>query len=113
MGDEHSINRREALKKAAVVGAVVWSTPVIQSVSSRANAQTVSPNNICSKFRIEGGSCTTVGAQSCLPSLSDQNCCDPINTAVTTPMQTPENGEWVICLDAGCEVEGVGLKAAT
>jgi hypothetical protein len=34
----HNINRRELIKKSAVAGAVVWSAPVIESVTSRAAA---------------------------------------------------------------------------
>ena len=36
---EHHISRREIIKKGAVAGAVFWSAPVIESVVSRAAAQ--------------------------------------------------------------------------
>lgn len=111
MDTDRSISRRDALKKGALVGAVAWSVPVIQSVTNKASAQT-SPNTICSKLRIQDGGCGTVGSQSCLPSLADQNCCDPINTSAATPILDPDDAESVICLDPGCEVEGVGLKSA-
>lgn len=36
---EHQISRRDLIKKSAVAGAVFWSVPVIESVTSRAAAQ--------------------------------------------------------------------------
>ena len=44
---------------------------------------------------------------------TDPSSCNPINLARPTPILTPNGADWVICLDPGCEVEGVGLKAAT
>jgi hypothetical protein len=36
---EHQISRRDLIKKSAVAGAIIWSAPVIESVTSRAAAQ--------------------------------------------------------------------------
>jgi hypothetical protein len=36
---EHQISRRDLIKKSSVAGAIIWSAPVIESVTSRAAAQ--------------------------------------------------------------------------
>lgn len=106
------ISRREALKRAAILGAAAWTIPAVQTINMR-RAYAGSPGCTFSHFRIEGGRCQSVGSESCLPANSDPNSCDPINTTLANPISTPDGAEWVICLDAGCVVEGVGLKSGS
>jgi hypothetical protein len=121
------LDRRQALKRAAAVGGALWVVPAVQSINmSRAFAASLT--NVCSNFRIQnggdeedddddgrapglGGKCFSVRGIRC-PEMpyTDPSSCAPINTGRPTPISTPEGADWVICLDAGCEVEGVGLK---
>ena len=108
------LDRREALKRAAAVGGALWVVPAVQSINmSRAFA--TSASNVCNNFRIEGGKCSVItkktGSKCASMPYTDPSSCAPINTAKTKPISTPSGADWVICLDAGCEVEGVGLKA--
>ena len=107
------LDRRAALKRAAAVGGALWVVPAVQSINmSRAFA--ASAGNVCSNFRVSGGQCSRVPPGNRCPTMpyTDPSSCTPINTARTKPISTPKENDWVICLDAGCEVEGVGLKAA-
>jgi hypothetical protein len=121
--EDSRISRRDALRKAALVGAVAWTVPTIQTVNlQRALAQTQSPPGTCTKFRIQRTQsglpdCTSVGAESCLvdtPFACFESNQDPFSCdAISGNPQVPDDDEWVICLDEGCEVEGVGLKSTT
>lgn len=51
------VSRRQILKRAAVAGAVVWATPVIQTINP-ARAYAGTPNQVCYSVRVDAdGSC--------------------------------------------------------
>jgi hypothetical protein len=121
---EHDVSRRDFLKRgAALGGAVMWVTPVVQIVGMRpAFAQVASPAcNVWYAAKIErsddppGWVCLMAGegAQDCL-NLSDiesdeglgtgtiQEGCHKIVSVIVAP-ENALNKDWVVVLDEGCQ----------
>ena len=107
---DSGLTRREILKRGALFGgAVLWTTPVIQTVSmSRAAAQVASPG--CYAFKIERRDGQIIcdqpgGAQDCLdsPELYLDGCGSGaiVNFDFTDPGESPQ--VWTITLAEGCE----------
>jgi hypothetical protein len=128
MMSEHDLDRREFLKRgAALGGALVWATPVVQLVGMRpALAQVASPAcNVWYAAKVErpdedGLKCDTPGgAQDCLDisqleadlgltpgSIGDG--CDHI-ASYEIPEEGAANKDWKIVLDEDCQfVHGSG-----
>jgi hypothetical protein len=73
--EKHQTTRRELIKKAAIVGGVVWTLPVIESVTTPAYAGSPNlPNTCCTcNCSDENG---RVILQECNPGL-DSGACEP------------------------------------
>jgi hypothetical protein len=104
---EHRISRREGLRRAAIIGGVAWSAPVLQTLSSAAYAQAYPGCEViyCVKFEgitdtsptatcVECGPAVTTG--NCLASGGAANGCGRA-TAVVTPTTI------TVTLDPGCQ----------
>lgn len=72
-GERQQTTRREVLKKAAVVGAVAWTMPVIESVTTPAYAGSPSPFHTCCTCNCSGVDGRVV-LQQCNPGLDSGAC---------------------------------------
>jgi hypothetical protein len=108
---EVGLTRREILKRGALFGgAVLWTTPVIQTIGmSRAAAQVASPGCYAIKIERRNGEiiCDKAGegAQDCLqnPELYLNGCGSGaiVSYNLTPPGDSPQ--VWTITLAEGCE----------
>lgn len=129
------VSRREALKRGAAVGVgVLWATPAVQAVSMvRSAAAAASPppeDAVYYGIKVEeDGKCEDIWDQigrdtdpnrpkgKCLTPNAGPFGVAPGGCAKVVSTKTPDSGEWVIELAAGCEIVGddslVIIKAST
>lgn len=118
------VSRREALKRGAAVGVgVLWATPAVQAVSMvRSAAAAASPppeDAVYYGIKIEdGGKCEEIWDQigrdkdasrpkgKCLTPNAGSFAVVPGGCGKVVSTKTPDDGEWVIELAAGCEIVG-------
>jgi hypothetical protein len=114
------ISRRQALRRAAVAGAVAWTVPAVQTINmSRAFAQTqMSQPLVCSWFRITAGEQTVGGGGSgvCGPPSASDSCLSSVGAGDCAPVlgtpSAPAGAGWSACLAAGYLVQEVALTDA-
>ena len=135
MTNKDGLSRRDFLKRSAALGgALVWVTPVVQVVGMRpAFAQTVSPGGVCDVFYAvkmepkddqdlsKGFNCFSIHNQrdpntnQCLD--VDEGGLDPIDggCAFVTAVDMSDPKVWVITLDPACEFQigATALKTGT
>ena len=121
------ISRRDLIKKGAVAGAVFWSVPVIESVTSRAAAQSgcVSFNASWiyvvytvaghpNQYFFTGFSAADSGGGSCTPGSNPHAPVSQLCGGVTFTLQqfsgTPTNGD--VTVDNGFTVTYVGMTGS-
>ncbi len=122
MGQD-GLSRRDFLKRSAALGgALVWVTPVVQAVGMRpAFAETVSPGGVCDVLyavKIDPGEpgpthCVSIhnqtdpNTQQCLDVDGDGTGVKPIDggCAFVTAVDMTDPKKWLITLDPQCEFE--------
>lgn len=103
------LNRREALKRAAIIGGAVWSVPVLQSIAAPSFAQG-SPRPGCTDVflvKVDQGAHVCegpgFGGRDCLgengvSTAGAEDGCSKIASIVENP-----DGTWTVTLVAGCQ----------
>ena len=118
MTNKDGLSRRDLLKRgAALGGALVWVTPIVQVVGMRpAFAQTVSPGGVCDVFYAvkigQGGGCEDISGQIGPP--GGGHCLD-VNAMGVSPIfggcdfvtatDVRNSMEWIITLAPGCDFQ--------
>jgi hypothetical protein len=115
--NERRITRRETLRRAAIIGGVAWSAPVLQTLTSAAYAQAYPGCEIiyCAKFdNITESSATCV---ECGPTVTTGNCiasggalegCGRASAVVTPTPITVTLSPGCQCLEAEAKVGDPG-----
>jgi hypothetical protein len=103
-GEPGGLDRRELLRKAALIGGTLWVVPAVQSLNVRAaHASAGSPMENCYSIRVGNGKCDSSNF-ACLqhPTGVAGGCQQDITVHTNGP-----NGSWVVTLPQGCHfVEG-------
>ena len=121
MTNKDGLSRRDFLKRSAALGgALVWVTPVVQVVGMRpAFAQAVSPGRVCDVFyaikidpaEITPFNCVSIHTQ---VNPNDKQCLDVDETGVVpidggcafvTAVDMTDPKKWLITLDPQCEFQ--------
>lgn len=117
--DSARISRRDALRKAALGGAIVWSVPILQSIGAPAGAVTPPPGAGCLEMPADGTVTASVISKSALHTLefgiqapvSGAVCTNCIGGESTTFGPFPAGTQLVFYMhdhggvcDSGCDV---------
>jgi hypothetical protein len=129
--DPGQVTRRQALRRLAGAGALLWATPAIQTLdmpqalaSHTTSPPPTSPATVCFQFRIRKDYSTleegevlcddgtdldvdgTRHGDSCTPGGGYDDGCSLVGSP-----STPRDGEWVACVQSLCEVMVVSVAA--
>jgi hypothetical protein len=113
--EQGGINRRQALKRIAAGGALLWTIPAVQTLNMRHALALGSPGEDCYTIKLEGDDCETpspnanlANAFRCLYSfdpdfiVTDQPTAEACSKVVNFTHNAPS---WFVTLAPGCHLE--------
>jgi hypothetical protein len=104
-GRTDGITRRQALKRAAAVGALAWATPVVETLTAQ-RAWAASPQGLCYSVKLDPYQQVYFNGNN----ANGFKCCDPDALHVgdggsQVGLTINNDGTWTVTLAPGCSFE--------